>query len=112
MSHQQSISILKSMKLSGMCFAFEEQLSQPNTYEDLSFEERVAMLIDREQLYRQNSRLQRLIKQAKFKVAAVPEDIDYQHPRGLFKDKVATLLTGGWIKRHQNLLITGANRLW
>jgi DNA replication protein DnaC len=107
MSNQQSASILKSMKLPGMSLSLEEQLSQPNTYQDLSFFERLNIMIDREQLHRENTRLKRLIKQAKFKVSATMEDIDYQHPRGLAKDKIVGLLNKEWLSRHQNLLFTG-----
>jgi DNA replication protein DnaC len=106
-SNQQSASMLKSMKLSGMSLALEEQLAQPNTYQDLGFTERLSMIIDRELLYRENSRLKRLVKQSKFKVLAHIEDIDYQHPRGLAKDKLLDLLRGEWLERRQNLLLTG-----
>ena len=91
---QQTLSALKSMKLSGNATALEEQLSQPNTYENLSFEERIGMLVDREQLHREASRIRRLQKAAKFKVSANVEQIDYQHPRGLAQDKLAKLLRG------------------
>ena len=104
---QQTLSALKAMKLSGIAAALEEQLSQPNTYENLSFEERIGMLVDREQLHREASRMKRLQKAAKFKVSANVEQIDYQHPRGLAQDRLAKLLGGEWLNRHQNLLITG-----
>ncbi|MEC9415508.1 MAG: IS21-like element helper ATPase IstB [Pseudomonadota bacterium] len=107
MSNQQSVSLLKNMKLPGMCLSLEEQLSQPNTYHDLSFLERLNIMIDREQLYRENTRFKRLLKQAKFKIPATIEEIDYQHPRGLTKDKIVSLLNKEWLSRHQNLLFTG-----
>jgi DNA replication protein DnaC len=107
MSVQQSIQLLKSMRLSGMAQAVEEQMSQPNTYQDLGFEERTAMVIDREVEHRNSSRLKRLLTTAKFKMDANPEDIDYQHPRELNKEKMASILNGEWLTRQQNLLITG-----
>lgn len=95
------------MKLYGFSQALEEQLGQPNTYDELSAEERISMLVDREQHYRSNKRITRLLRAAKFKLQAKIEDIDYAHPRGLAKDKIANLASGEWITRQQNLLVTG-----
>jgi len=51
--------------------------------------------------------LQRLLKAARFKVDARIEGVDYQQPRGLIRSQVAGLLTGEWIAKNQNLIITG-----
>lgn len=107
MSNQQSLSLLKKMKLHGMSCGLEEQLSQPNTFNDLSFSERLGLLIDRESARRETAKFQRLVKQAKFKINATLEAIDYQHPRGLLKEKINALLSGDWLVRHQNLICTG-----
>lgn len=107
MTVEITIEKLKCMKLHGLAYALNEQLAQPNTYDDLGFTERLGMLIDRESIYRQNKRLKKLVSDAKFRIRALPEEIDYQHPRGLVKDKMATLLNGDWLKRNQNILITG-----
>jgi DNA replication protein DnaC len=75
----------------------------------LSFEERLALLVDRERLWRENQRRTRLLRGARLKVAAASiEDIDYKAARGLDKRQIAQLATGEWIRRGQNLLITGA----
>lgn len=107
MSVQTTIEQLKNLKAYGMLQAFEEQLAQPNTYIDLSMEERFSMIVDREIVHRHNKRVKRLVTQAKFKIQALPQDIDYQHPRGLAKETMASLLNGEWLNRYQNLLITG-----
>ncbi|KXJ04828.1 Insertion sequence IS408 putative ATP-binding protein, partial [Exaiptasia diaphana] len=86
---------------------FEEQLEQPNTYSELSCEDRIGMLVEREYNHRNNKRIERLIRTARFKIQAKVEDINYSHPRGLSKDKMANLANGEWLKRNQNLLITG-----
>ena len=66
-------------------------------------------LVDRERLYRDNQRRTRLLRGAHLKVAeASIEDINYKAARGLDKRQIATLATGEWIRRAQNLLITGA----
>lgn len=73
--------------------------------QSLSFEE----LIDRERLYRENQRRTRLLRGARLKVAAASiADINYKAARGLDQRQIASLATGGWIRRAQNLLITGA----
>ena len=66
-----------------MARAFEEQASQANAT-SLSFEERFGLLVDREFTHRDTKRVDRLLKQAKLKVAgACIEDIDYRAGRGL-----------------------------
>lgn len=103
-----TIETLKSLKLHGLLEALEEQQQTP-TAQALSFEERIALLVDRERLWRENQRRTRLLRGAKLKVAAASvEDIDYKAARGLDKRQIATLATGEWIRRGQNLLITGA----
>ena len=103
-----TIETLKTLKLYGLLEALEEQHQTP-TIQSLSFEERIAMLIDRERLYRDNQRRTRLLRGARLKVAqACIEDINYKAARGLDKRQIAQLASGEWIRRAQNLLITGA----
>jgi DNA replication protein DnaC len=103
-----TIETLKSLKLHGLLEALEEQQQTPAA-QALSFEERIALLVDRERLWRENQRRTRLLRGARLKVAAASvEDIDYKAARGLDKRQIATLATGEWIRRGQNLLITGA----
>jgi DNA replication protein DnaC len=91
-----------------MVEALEQQLEQPATHNDLSFEERLGLMIDRETTHRANNKVDRLLKAAKLKLQAYPEDINYTHPRGLDKSQFASLLSGQWIEHHQNVLLTGA----
>lgn len=107
MSVQSTLEQLRNLKAHGMIRAFEEQLAQPNTYLDLSMEERFSMIVDREVIERHNKKVKRLVSKAKLKMRAMPQDIDYQHPRGLSKENIGSLLNGDWIARNQNLLITG-----
>jgi DNA replication protein DnaC len=103
-----TIETLKSLKLHGMLQALEEQQQTP-AIQALSFEERIALIVDRERLYRDNQRKSRLLRGAHLKVAAACiEDINYKAARGLDKKQIATLATGEWIRRSQNVLITGA----
>ena len=107
MQHTQLIQQLRTLRVPGMVEALEQQLAQPSTHNGLSFEERLTLMVDREATYRSNNKISRLLKTAKLKVQAYPEDIDYTHPRGLDKSVFASLLSGQWISHHQNVLITG-----
>lgn len=90
-----------------MLVAFEQQLSQPDTH-NLAFEERLGLLVDREMLYRENKRLQRLLGGAKLRVNACLEDINYRHPRGLDRSRIASLASCDWIRKQLKLCIAGA----
>lgn len=104
---QQIQNQLHTLRLSGMAESLQQQREQPNTYADLSFEERLAQLVSAEVLYRDNRRLTRLLRAAKLKLSATMAEIDYTHPRGLKKNIMASLATGDWMLHYQNLLITG-----
>ena len=106
MNHQHTLECLHSLRLTGMAEALSQQLSQPQA-QQLSFEERLAMLVDHERLYRDNRRLTRLLKAAKLRVNACVEEIDYQHPRGIDRSYLTSLSLGHWVERKQNLCITG-----
>ncbi len=107
MFNNQTLQALRSLKLTGMADGLEQQMTQPSTHEELGFEERLALLVDRESTHRHNNKITRLLKAAKLKLQAYPEDIDYSHPRGLQKSQFADLLSSHWIHQHHNILITG-----
>ena len=97
---------LRSLKLSGMANALEEQIGMPDLKE-LTFEERLGLLVDREVTVRRNRKLQTLLKKAKLRLNASIEDIDYRHPRGLDKSLILSLASCQWIEEYNNILITG-----
>ena len=103
----QTLHTLRTLKLTGMADGLEQQLAQPSTHEELGFEERLALLVDRETVYRTNNKVARLLKAARLKLQAHPEDIDYRHPRGLNRSQFADLLSSQWVHQHHNVLITG-----
>lgn len=105
---QNTLETLRHLKLRGMVQALEEQRENPNT-QALSFDERFALLVDRERLSRENGRYRGLLRDARLKVAqACVEDVNYKTNRGLDKSLMAALADGAWIQRAQNLLITGS----
>ena len=76
---------LRVLKLDGMARALEEQRTQPMCQE-LTFEDRLAMLVDRERHWRDGRRLERLLRAAKLKHGdACLEDVHYSAGRGLDK---------------------------
>jgi len=97
---------LQSMKLKGMLEAYRLQLEQPDMA-SLSFEERFSLLVDYEWTARQNRKLARQLKQARLRLPACPEDIDFRHPRGLDRSLVMHLAACEWIQMHQNIVISG-----
>ena len=106
MLNQYTLEKLHTLKLTGMASAFEQQLAQPAA-QQLSFEERFALLLDQEILSRDNRRLARLLKAARLRLNACVEDIDYRHPRGIDRSFLSTLASCQWVQRHHNLGVTG-----
>ena len=104
---EQTLSQLRQLKLSGMASALQTQLEQPGAYEGLAFAERRQFLVDHEDQERNQRKQERLTRAAQFKLKAHAKDIDYQHPRGLQQSQMASLLLGDWLKKAQNLLLTG-----
>ena len=102
----QTIEKLSQMKLHTMATAFQEQLEKP-ALSSLSFEDRFAMIVDREWSAREDRKLTRRLKAARLKIQATVEDIDYQHQRGLDKSVIRSLSSCQWIKSHQNVIVTG-----
>ena len=94
------------MKLTGMAQAFEEQL-QLTDHDALSFEERLAFLVEREYTLRSNRQLANRLRRAHLKLQATFEDLDRQARRGLDKTLLTELARSRFIHDHLNVLITG-----
>jgi len=98
---------LRALRLEGMAKALEEQL-QMSDVEVLRFEDRLALLIDRETTERASRRLTTRLRKAKLRQRnACVEDIDYRSRRGIDKGLLLSLSTCEWIAQHRNVLITG-----
>jgi hypothetical protein len=81
MLNQPTLNTLRELRLLGMAEAFAQQLEQPEV-QQLAFDERFALLVEREATSRQNRRLQRLLQAAQFRQPACVEEIDFQPKRG------------------------------
>lgn len=115
MMMQTTLAQLRTLKLDGLACALEEQLTLPGMTA-MSFEERLALLIDREVHTRNDRKLVRLLKQAKLKYAqAAIEDIDTRPTRGVDRRTVMSLALGDWVSAGHSVLITGptgAGKSW
>lgn len=108
MLNEHTLSQLRALRLDGMIHAIEEQ-ARSTAACALSFEERLSLIVQREITWRDDRRLQRLLKAAKLKVSeACVEDIDWRASRGLDRVVVTALAGGDWVRHGQNLLVTGA----
>jgi DNA replication protein DnaC len=90
-----------------MAIALSDQMTH-GAAQALSFEEGLALLLDRESLYRENRRMTRLEQLAQFKQRAALEDLNYRDRTGLDRSQIAALAACDWIRANQNVLIHGA----
>ena len=106
--NEHTLTQLRNLRLDGMVRAIEEQVTS-TALSALGFDERLCLLVQAEVAWRDDKRVQRLLKAAKLKVSsACVEDINWRASRALDRSLVNTLAGGDWIRNAQNLLITGA----
>ena len=111
---EQTLTQLHELRLTGMAAALEEQRGVPDVAQ-LSFEDRFALLLEREQAARADRRLTRLLQLARFRVTACVEDVNFRAKRGLDRATVLRLASGEWVRAHQVLLLvgpTGTGKTW
>ncbi len=106
MLNQATLEKMQEMRMHALAEAFEQQLAS-SQYGELSFEERVGLLIDTEWTSREQRKLTRRLKAARLRYQASLEDVDFKTPRGLDRQVVLSLGTCRWIQDHQNLILTG-----
>jgi len=99
---------MTSLKLVGMADALREQTENANIGQ-LSFEERLSIILERESLHREDKRLSNLLRQAKLREKASFEDIVYEASRKLNRSNILSLANCGFINNHHNIAITGAS---
>lgn len=105
---QQLYEQLNHLKLRGVTEALVQQTEQPNLYVEQSFEERLSLLLAQELTRREQRKIERLTRQAKFRVRAELAQLHYDASRQLNKAQLRSLAQGEWLRLHQNVLITGA----
>jgi len=106
MLNEPTMEKLQTMKLYGMANGFRAQLETTESHQ-LGFEERFALLVDQQWLWKQNRAFERRLQLAKLKQKAVIEDINYQHARGLDRKLLRTLASSDWVRQKLNILFIG-----
>jgi len=97
---------LTQLRLPGIRAGLEMQLQNPQ-YAELSFEDRLGLLVDLECTRRADNSLHRRIKTARFTLPATIEDLDISPARGLERSLILELAQSEWIRRHLNILVLG-----
>jgi len=106
MLNEQTFDKLYALKLTGMAEALRDQMGRADM-DGLAFEERFALLADAEYLWKEGKKMKRLLTNAKLKLAASMEDIDYRSARGLDKSVLLSLASCDWVRNHRNVIIVG-----
>jgi len=96
--NEHTLTQLRSLRLDGMVCALEEQATSTSA-SALGFEDRFSLLVQREVAWRDERRVERLLKAAKLKVSsACVQDIDWRASRSLDRSLVTALAGGDWIR--------------
>lgn len=106
MLYEPTITKMLALKLNGMVEALEEQRKTADMAA-WSFEDRLAMLIERQWLWKENRALSTRLKYAKLRQPACMENIDYRYHRGLQRSVIDQLVVSDWIQYAQSCIITG-----
>jgi DNA replication protein DnaC len=108
MLKEPTVEKLHALRLRAMAAAWEEQQKNPDVVA-MSFDERLALIVDAEWMARDNARIGRALREAKLRISgAAMEGIDYPPSRELDKALVRQLASGKWVHEHQVILVTGA----
>src|ERR1700722_16740753 len=103
---EQTLEKLNAMRLLGMAAFLRTWLADPKQ-RGIDPIDLIGLLADAEWIHRENARLTQRLRNAKLKLQACIEDIDYAHARGLVKSTIQELQTSRWIQQNQNVVITG-----
>jgi DNA replication protein DnaC len=104
---EQTLDKMHVMKLSGMAEALKQQQLGSTEHAQLSFDERLGLLVDAEWTAREQRKLSKRLRAAKLRYAASLEDVDFKHPRTLDRQQVLSLGNCGFVEHRHNLVITG-----
>lgn len=104
---QQLIKDLKELRLSGMASHLEEQ-HKTGINQNLSFEERLGILVHYELTLKKNRKIGRLLRNSKLKTGIAIENLTYNETQGLTRNQLLSLMRLEFISSHKNLIITGA----
>jgi len=104
--NEETVHRMKQMKLLGMAAAFRAGMEQDQLI-NLTNDQIVSMLIEAEWDDRNNRRIERRLRQAKFRYSANMEQILFNQDRNLDKNQLMRLAECGFIDKAENIMITG-----
>jgi DNA replication protein DnaC len=108
MNNNQTIEKLKQMRLGAMADLHYQHLKN-NQFTEVTADEYLALLTDHEWEDRQNKKINRLLHQANFRQPATITEVSYSEARNLDKNMFERLSTLGFIKKKENIILTGAS---
>jgi DNA replication protein DnaC len=108
MNKNQTIEKMRNMRLNAMAGMYQHHL-QNNLYSDSTPDEYISLLVDHEWEERQNTKIQRLIKQARFRQKATIMEVDFTAVRNLERNMFNRLSSLDFINKHENIILTGAS---
>jgi len=101
-----TLEMMKQMRLQGMASSYEAVLGLPvNQHPEAH--EMLATLIDAEKLNRAHKKTELFLRLSKLRYRATLQQIDCSETRNLKKEHLLSLADDGYIKRGENILITG-----
>ena len=103
---QLTLDRLYELRLHGMRQALKDQ-TDAGSCQDLSFDERLGLLIEAEDAWRLNARIHVRIKKAKIRQNARLEDLDYRTARSLDRGTLEALASCRWLKEKRNVILAG-----
>jgi|LauGreDrversion4_2_1035121.scaffolds.fasta_scaffold90567_2 DNA replication protein DnaC len=108
MNKNQTIEKLNSMRINAMASMHQNNLKN-NLYSNLTADEYLDLLTDHEWEEREQKKLNRLLQHADFRQQAAINDVDFTSPRNLEKNMFNRLTTLDFIKKSENIIVTGAS---
>ena len=110
MRNNSTIESLKAMRFSAMAAELERQMGDPSAYSQMGFEERLSLLVDAEWNCRQNNKLLRCMREARFATpGAVIEDVEYHEDRHLDKAQILRFASCTFIEENHHIIFKGAS---
>jgi DNA replication protein DnaC len=107
MLHQPTVEKLLTMRMEPFVEAWRT-FEQDANAQQLSFEEKLSLMVDRLWTWRQNLALERRLRYGKLRSNACVEDIDYRAARGLDRNLMRSLVVDSvWVARHEHIFILG-----
>jgi len=108
--NETTLEQMSKLRLFGMQHSFKSML-ESKSCQQFTIDQLLATLIQAEWEEHENRKINRLIKNAKFRYQASLEEVDYQHPRNLDKNQMLRFTDCNYLKKAENILVTGATGL-